>query len=172
MGYNHSRVKTRRRHEGRILPKLCLASVTGQRKELWEADYMEIFSPANWLNTYKTELAITWRKFQPGLSYPGWKFPCNRTKKFHPGLKRWLTHVTRCKLPKQQRLPTNSCLDSLPISVSARAEIFHVIGTFFNPVCRAEIFPCNQLLSQYCRGRIYLVNETWFANVRKTRKMK
>ena len=42
------------------------------------------------------------------------------------------------KLPKQQRLLTNSFLGSLPISVLARDEIFRVIGTFLNPVCRAD----------------------------------
>ena len=107
-------------------------------------------------NTWKTQLAIIWKKFRPGLSYPGWKFqpgwpgwkiPCNRLNKFQPGQKRWLTGVGRWKLPKQQRLPTNSCLGSHPISVSAQAEIFHVIGTFFQPGLPAEIFPCNQPLS-------------------------
>ena len=54
--------------------------------------------------------------------------------------------MRRCKLRKQQRLPRNSSQGSLPISVLARAEIFHVIGAFFNPVCWAEIFQCNQPL--------------------------
>ena len=60
---------------------------------------------------------ITWRKFQSGF---------------------WAS--------RKRRPPTNPCLGSLPISVSARAKIFHVIGTFFNPVCRAEIFTCDQPL--------------------------
>ena len=80
-------------------------------------------------------------------SWPGWKIPCNR-KKFQPGLKRSLTSMRKYKLPKQQRLPKRSWLSSHPISFSARAETFHVIGIFFNPVCRAEIFPCDQPLRQ------------------------
>ena len=70
------------------------------------------------------------------------KIWCNRMKKFSLGWK-GDRHV-RCKLAKQQRLATNSCLGSLSTSVSHRAEIFHVIIGFLNPVCRAEIFPCNQ----------------------------
>ena len=45
-------------------------------------------------------------KLQPGLNYPGWQIPYNCTKIFQSGLKRRLTHVRRCKLAKQQRLPT------------------------------------------------------------------
>ena len=86
------------------------------------ADCMENLSPVNRAEIStrpsdkileNTGLAITWRKFQPGSSYLGSKIPCNCTKKFHPGLKRWLTGVGWSKLAKQQRLSTNSCLGSL-----------------------------------------------------------
>ena len=51
-----------------------------------EADYMEILSS-------------------------GWKIPSHRTKKFHPGLKRWLTGDGKYRLPEPQTLPTRSCLE-------------------------------------------------------------
>ena len=115
------------------------------------------FSLAFRWNTWKTELAIQRRKFQPDLSYPGWKISYNRTKKFQPRLKKWLTYV-RCKLPKRWRLPGKSCLVSLPISVSAWAEIFYAIGTVFQPslqgwiLARVEIFPWNQPLATEARS--------------------
>ena len=62
----------------------------------------------------------------------------------------------RCKLTKQQRL-----LKFLPEFSSnySFTEIFRVIGAFLNPVCRAEIFPCNQSLSTVVlmlRGFLYV----------------
>ena len=109
------------------------------------------FKPwAFWWNTRKTELAITWRKFQLGLSYPGWKIPCNRTKKFQPGLKRWLTDMERYKLAEQQKQPTNSCLGLLPISVSSRAEIFSCNQLF--SVRNSSLNLRHLLLTDWTRG--------------------
>ena len=94
---------------------------------------------------------------KPSLSYPGWKIPCNRAKKknFSPGWKEdWQAW-------EDGNCQNNRGYQQIPawvhflISVSARAEIFHVIGTFFNPVCRAEIFPSNQPLN--------LAEEVWRA---------
>ena len=57
-------------------------------------------------------------------AHPSDKILEKRSSRFH---EESLTGVGRCKLPKQQRLLINSCLGSVSISVSARAEIFHVI---------------------------------------------
>ena len=111
---------------------------------------MEIFS---W-----TEISVRLPglRFRPGLQIKYFK---SGTRDYTKKISARAETSARCELPRAEKshlIPmidsrgkmqitktkvTNSCLDSLPISVSVRAEIFHVMETIFNSVCRIEFQP-------------------------------
>ena len=74
----------------------------------------------------------------PGLK----KFHVIARNDFSPGWR--LTSVEIANWQNYRGYRQTPVPGSVPILVSVRVEIFHVIRTFFNLVCRAEIFPCNQ----------------------------
>ena len=115
-------------------PGLRIKKLEKRSSRLHEESFIPVwnFSPV-WAYQVKKSLVIARKNFSSG-----WK----------DDLQAW--EDANCLNNKgYQQIPAK-----VPISVLVRAEIFHVIGTFFNPYCRAEIFPCNQPLIIKLSGQI------------------
>ena len=75
--------------------------------------------------------------------------PYNRMKKFQLHAEKIIERRGKMQIAKTTETTDKFLPEFTSDSVSALDEIFHVIATFFNAVCRAEIFPCNQPLRDF-----------------------